>query len=55
MKQRIRVVGIITKGDDVLLLKRVNGRIEGEAIWELPTAKISFGEQPEEAMARAIF
>ena len=54
MKQRIRVVGIVHKGDDILLLKRSAGRIEGEPVWELPTAKISFGEQPEEAIARAI-
>ncbi|MBR1801999.1 reverse transcriptase-like protein [Candidatus Saccharibacteria bacterium] len=54
MKQRIRVVGIVHKGDDILLLKRPRGRVEAEMIWELPTAKISFGEQPEEAMARAI-
>ena len=54
MKQRIRVVGIVHKGDDILLLKRPRGRVEAEMIWELPTAKILFGEQPEEAMARAI-
>ena len=54
MKQRIRVVGIVHKGDDILLLKRSAGRVEGEPVWELPTARISFGEQPEEAMARAI-
>ena len=54
MKQRIRVVGIVRKGDDILLLKRSTGRVEGEPVWELPTAKISFGEQPEEAMARAV-
>lgn len=54
MKQRIRVVGIVSKGDDILLLKRSQGRIEAESYWELPTAKISFGEQPEEAIVRAI-
>ena len=54
MKQRIRVVGIVHKGDDILLLKRPRGRVEEESVWELPTAKISFGEQPEEAIARAI-
>lgn len=54
MKQRIRVVGIVSKGDDILLLKRSQGRVEMEPIWELPTAKISFGEQPEEAITRAI-
>jgi ribonuclease HI len=54
MKQRIRVVGIVHKGDDILLLKRPKGRVEAEMIWELPTAKIQFGEQPEEAISRAI-
>ena len=54
MKQRIRVVGIVSKGDDILLLKRSQGRVEGEATWELPTGKIDFSEQPEEAMVRAI-
>ena len=54
MKQRIRVVGIVSRGDDILLLKRSQGRVEAEPIWELPTAKISFGEQPEEAITRAI-
>jgi len=55
MKQRIRVAGIIKKGDDILLLKRNMGRIESEPVWELPTGKIRFGEQPDEAMARAIY
>ncbi len=54
MKQRIRVVGIVSKGDDILLLKRTQGRVEAEPVWELPTAKINFGEQPEEAMVRSI-
>lgn len=52
MKQRIRVVGIVSKGDDILLLKRTQGRMEAEPVWELPAGKISLGEQPEEAMAR---
>lgn len=54
MKQRIRVVGIIREGEDVLLLKRNMGRMEASPLWELPTGKIRFGEQPEEAMSRAI-
>ena len=52
MKQRIRVVGIVSRGDDILLLKRAQGRAEVEPVWELPTGKIAFGEQPEEAMTR---
>jgi ribonuclease HI/ADP-ribose pyrophosphatase YjhB (NUDIX family) len=54
MKQRIRVVNIVRRGDDILLLKRNLGRIESEPVWELPTGKIAFGEQPEEAMSRVM-
>ena len=52
MKQRIRVVGLVHEGGDVLFLKRNMGRIEEAPVWELPTGKIRFGEQPEEAIAR---
>lgn len=55
MKQRVRVVAIIQDGDTILVLKRNLGRIEGEPVWELPTGKIQFGDQPEEAMANVIF
>ena len=56
MKQRIRVTAICKKDGDVLLLKRAGGRVEGaSANFELPTGKIIFGEQPEEAMARVIY
>lgn len=55
MKQRIRVVGIIREGEGVLLMKRNRGRSEAPVFWELPTGKIRFGEQPEEAMSRAIY
>ena len=54
MKQRIRVVGIIRNEDGVLIFKRHRGRSEAPVFWELPTGKISFGEQPEEAMARTL-
>ena len=54
MKQRIRVVGLIKNADGVLLFKRNRGRSEGPVFWELPTGKIKFGEQPEEAMARSL-
>ena len=54
MKQRVRVVGIVSKGDDILLLKRNLGRVEADPVWELPTGKINFGEQPEEAMTRVM-
>ena len=54
MKQRIRVVGLIKNEDGVLVFKRNRGRSEGPVFWELPTGKIKFGEQPEEAMARSL-
>ncbi len=54
MKQRIRVVGIIKNENGVLVLKRSRGRSEAPIFWELPTGKIKFGEQPEEAIARTI-
>lgn len=37
-----------------MLLKRVMGRMEESPLWELPTGKIRFGEQPEEAMGRVM-
>ncbi len=55
MKQRIRVVGIVRKGGEVLLLKRAGGRAEVGSWFELPTGKIVLGEQPEEAMARIVY
>ena len=54
MKQRIRVVGIIKNEEGVLIFKRNRGRSETPVFWELPTGKIKFGEQPEEAMARSL-
>ena len=56
MKQRIRVTAICKKDDEVLLLKRAGGRIDGGTpCFELPQGKIIFGEQPEEAMTRVIY
>ncbi len=54
MKQRIRVVGIIKNEEGVLIFKRNRGRSEAPVFWELPTGKIKFGEQPEEAIARSL-
>ena len=54
MKQRIRTVAIIKDGDKILVLKRLRGRSDTPVFWELPTGKIKFGEQPEEAMARSL-
>ena len=56
MKQRIRVTAICRRDDEVLVLKRAGGRIEGGAPnFELPQGKIIFGEQPDEAMTRVIY
>ena len=53
MKQIVRVVGIIRdEANNILLLKKKMGRAEGVVLWELPTGKIKFGEQPEEAISR---
>ena len=54
MKQRIRVVGLIKNEEGVLVFKRNRGRSESPVFWELPTGKIKFGEQPEEAMVRSL-
>ena len=54
MKQRIRTTAIIKNEDGVLILKRNRGRSDAPVFWELPTGKIKFGEQPEEAMARSL-
>ena len=55
MKQRIRVAGILKKGDEILVLKNKTRRSTGLVFWELPIGKIKFGEQPEEAMSRIVF
>lgn len=54
MKQRIRVVGMIQNEKGVLVARKSQGRTDGEPLWELPTGKIRFGEQPEEAMDRML-
>lgn len=54
MKQRIRVAGIIQDGQSVLIMKRAQGRVDGVPTWEIPTGKIKFGEQPEEALGRML-
>ena len=55
MKQRIRVTCIIKKNDDILFLKKRNNRGIEQSVWELPTGKINFGEQPDEAMLRILY
>lgn len=54
MKQRVRVAGIVQKDGEILIMKRAAGRNESAPTWELPTGKIKFGEQPEEAMDRML-
>ena len=54
MKQRIRVVGIVQNGHQVLIMRKSQGRVDGAPMWEVPTGKIKFGEQPEEAMDRTL-
>ncbi len=54
MKQRIRVVGIIQNEREVLIMKKNQGRSDAAPTWELPTGKIKFGEQPEEAIERTL-
>ncbi|MEE0887629.1 MAG: reverse transcriptase-like protein [Candidatus Saccharimonadaceae bacterium] len=54
MKQRIRTVGLIKNEKGILVFKCSRGRSDAPAFWELPTGKIKFGEQPEEAMARSL-
>lgn len=54
MKQRVRVVGIVQKDQEILIMKKAQGRVDGAPMWELPTGKIKFGEQPEEAIDRTL-
>lgn len=54
MKQRIRVTGIIEREGEILIMKRAQGRTDAPPMWELPTGKIKFGEQPEEAVDRML-
>lgn len=35
-------------------MKKAQGRVDGVPVWEIPTGKIKFGEQPEEAMDRML-
>ena len=54
MKQRIRVVGLVQNGASVLIMKKNVGRNDSSPTWELPTGKLKFGEQPEEAIDRTL-
>lgn len=54
MKQRIRVVGMIQREGETLIMKKSQGRSDSMPMWELPTGKIKYGEQPEEAIERTL-
>ena len=43
MQQRIRVIGIVERGEELLVLKRMTGRSLEAPKYELPTTKIFFG------------
>lgn len=49
------MTAICERDGKILLLKRATGRVEGMNNYELPTGKIIFGEQPDEAMARIVY
>ncbi len=52
MNQRIAVRAIIKQDDDLLLVRRANGRVTILGKYELPGGKIGYGEQPEDALRR---
>lgn len=52
MNQRIAVRAIIRKDEKTLLLRRANGRPSILGKYELPGGKLSYGEQPEDALTR---
>lgn len=52
MNQRIAVRAIVKQEDKVLLVRRANGRVTILGKFELPGGKISYGEQPEDALRR---
>lgn len=54
MIQRISVRAIITRGSDILMLRRANGRESIMGLYELPGGKLNYGEQPEDALRRYI-
>ena len=54
MKQKIRTACIIKTEEGILIVKRSRGRSKASVFWELPTGKIKFGEQPEDACIRSL-
>lgn len=54
MKQYITVRAIIRKDNKTLLLKRSGGRPDKRGKYELPGGRLQYGEQPEDALTRAV-
>lgn len=52
MIQRVAVRAILTKEDNILFLRRANGRPSILGKYELPGGQLQEGEQPEEALRR---
>ena len=50
--QQFSVYGMITKGDQLLLVQKNKGAYKG--LWDLPGGKIEFGEEPETTLIREI-
>ncbi len=55
MNQRISVRAIIKDGDKTLLLRRAEGRQSILGKYELPGSRITYGEQPEDALRRSLY
>lgn len=52
MNQRIAVRAIIEQEGKILLVRRANGRVSILGKYELPGGRMSYGEQPEDALRR---
>jgi mutator protein MutT len=52
MNQRIAVRGIVNQDEKTLLVRRAAGRESILGLYELPGGKLSYGEQPEDALRR---
>lgn len=54
MNQRIAVRAIVRQDDKVLFVRRANGRVSILGKYELPGGRLSYGEQPEDALRRQL-